>query len=314
MKKKILIISTGILSAYLSKFLVSKGHKVYVTSRSVKKKYFNFKELKVKKKITFKKLNVLNKRSIDKLLDDIKPSVIFYFAGQSSIVKSIKHSKATLESNFIGCENFLKILKKKGLKTKFLKANSGYIFSSKKNFSLQKPKFSKNNNPYISAQKKAFQSVLKFRKQGVNCYSIIFYNVESRLRPNDFFIKKVCNYLKKNIYKKDTLSIGRLDLVRDFGWASELVKGAYYMSYLKPCDLVIASGKKFSLRKILEFAFKIKNINYKNFIKVEKRFIRKNEQKNIFFNLDFTLKKLSSFGWKPKIYGKKLVNKIYNSL
>ena len=53
--KKVLIISTGILSAHLSKFLLNKNYKIYVTSRILKKKYKNFDKLRIQKKIIFKK-------------------------------------------------------------------------------------------------------------------------------------------------------------------------------------------------------------------------------------------------------------------
>lgn len=312
--KKVLIISTGILSAYLSKFLLNKNYKIYVTSRTLKKKYKNFDKLKIQKKIIFKKLNVKDLSSIKKLINQIQPSIIFYFAGQSSVTKSLNFRKQTYDSNYIGCKNFLTILKKDQLDIKFLKANSGYIFSFKKNFDFLKPVFSKNLNPYIDAQKKAFNIVNNFRKKGLACYNIIFFQVESNLRPNNFFLKKVCIYLKKNLYKKKKLNVGNLDLVRDFGWAPELVKGAYYMSYLKPCNLIIASGKRYSLRKILDIVFSIKKLNYKKFIKIDKSLFRKNEEKNVYPNLSNTIKILKPFKWKPKIHGKQLINNIYKNL
>ncbi len=108
--------------------------------------------------------------------------------------------------------------------------------------------------------------------------------------------------------------VGNIDLERDFGWAPDLVKGAYYVSHLKPCNLIIASGKKYSLRKILDYAFKIKKLDYKKFIKTNKLFYRKYEEKNVFPNMEYSLKKLKRFNWKPRTYGKKLILKIYNDL
>ena len=49
-KKKIaLIIGTGMLGAYLSKYLLKKGYNIFVTSRSLKKIYTNYNKLNIYK-------------------------------------------------------------------------------------------------------------------------------------------------------------------------------------------------------------------------------------------------------------------------
>ena len=94
MNKKVnMIIGTGVIGAYLSSFLIKKNEKVIVTSRSLKKKVINYDALKIKKKITLVKLNVNNKKEIEKIIKKYNPKKIFYFAGQSSITKSIKNKK-----------------------------------------------------------------------------------------------------------------------------------------------------------------------------------------------------------------------------
>ena len=122
MKKNILIISTGVLSAYLAQFLLKKKYNIFVTTRKVKKKYFNFYKLGIEKKVNFLKLNILKSSSIENILETLKPDIIFYFAGQSSIVKSYLNPKQTINSNYIGCKNFLTILKKKETRYKICKS------------------------------------------------------------------------------------------------------------------------------------------------------------------------------------------------
>ena len=99
MNKKVnMIIGTGVLGAYLSSFLLNKNEKVIVTSRSLIKKISNYEALKIKNKIKFVKLNVNNKKQIEKLIKKYNPKKIFYFSGQSSITKSIKNKKETIRS------------------------------------------------------------------------------------------------------------------------------------------------------------------------------------------------------------------------
>ena len=93
----------------------------------------------------------------------MKPDAVYYFAGQSSIYKSLKNPKSTLDSNFHGAKIFLNVIHKNRLNTKFFKANSGYIFKTLKFKKNLKYQFLKPNNPYIDAQVKAFKVVEKFK-------------------------------------------------------------------------------------------------------------------------------------------------------
>ena len=99
MNKRVnLIIGSGVLGAYLSAELLKKNEKVIVTSRSVNKKFINYKYLKIEHKIKFEKLNTSNKNQIKNIIQKYNPNKIFYFSGQSSLTKSIKSKKETKES------------------------------------------------------------------------------------------------------------------------------------------------------------------------------------------------------------------------
>ena len=133
MNKKInLIIGSRVLGAYLSADLKKKKEKVIVTTRSLRKTKYNYNYLKIQNKVKFEKLDIKNKTSIEKIIDKYKPEKIFYFAGQSSLTKSLKSQKETFQSHYNGTKSFLDVLKKNKLKIKFFKANSGYIFNPNK--------------------------------------------------------------------------------------------------------------------------------------------------------------------------------------
>ena len=258
-KKVILIIGTGTIGAYLSKYLLKKKYDVVVTSRSLKRNYLNYQKLNIDKKVNFIKLNVLNKNEIKRNLKIINPSYIYYFAGISSITKSFKYPKKTHESNYLGAKNFLEILKKKKSSIKFFKANSAYIFDPRKKRISLKSRLIKPNSPYVASQIKAFKEIKKYRKLGLNCYSIIFFNIESPIRHKDFFIKKICLGVSK--IKNSKIRVGNLKSIRDFGWASEIVKAVYLMLKIKPCDLILGTGKGISTREILKLIFSFKKLN-----------------------------------------------------
>ena len=309
-KTRSLIIGSGVIGAYLSKLLLKKKHEIVVTSRSKKKIFKNYKKLNISKKVFFKKLNVLKKKEITKLLQNIRPDNIFYMAGQSSIPKSYILKKDTINSNFIGAKNFLEILHQKKYKTKFFKANSGYIFKPKNGKINLNCKLIKPSNPYVYAQQKTYKFIKQFRQKKINCYNLLFMQIESPLRENSFLIKKVCLHAKK----KKKVVVGNINTVRDYSWIEDIVNGIYYISFLKPCDLILSSGKKLSGKQILDFAYSFKKLNYTDYYSADKKFFRKNETKIVIGSNSFTKQKLKKFNWFPKIHGKKLVKKIYDSL
>ena len=309
-KKNSLIIGSGVIGSYLAKLLLSKKHNVIVTTRKIKKNYENYNKLKIEKKIIFEELNVLKKKDILKIINNYEPSNIFYLSGQSSLTKSVHLKKETNDSNYIGAKNFLEILYKHKIKSKFYKANSGYIFEQKNGIISTRSKISKNNNPYIQSQIKAYNEVKKFRKKGINCCSLIFLQVESPLRNSDFLIKKTCEHAKL----KKPISVGNLNTIRDYSWAPEIVKGIYYLTKIKSIDLILSSGQGISGNEILKIAYRQNNLDYKKYFSINKKFIRPNEIKIMIGsnkNYEILNKK---FKYQIKTGGIKLVKKIFNSI
>ena len=309
-KKNSIIIGSGVIGGYLAKLLITKKHNVIVTSRKIKKNYINYKKLHIQKKVIFEKLDVLKKKDILKIIRKYNPDNIFYFSGQSSLTKSIKLKKTTNDSNYIGAKKFLEILYRYKIKSKFYKANSGYIFEPKNGLINLSSAFSKDNNPYIQSQIKAYKEVKRFRKKGVNSSSLIFLQVESPLRNNNFLVKKICEHAKS----KKLVNVGNLNTIRDYSWAPEIVRGIYYLTKIKPRDLILSSGQGISGYEILKTAYKLNKLDYKKYFSVNKKYIRPDEIKTMIGsnkNYNILSKK---FNFKIKIGGKKLVKKIYDSI
>ena len=311
MNKKInLIIGSGVLGAYLSLGFLKNNEKVIVTSRSIKKKYKNYQFLKIQKKVKFEKLNSNNKSEIIKILKKYNPDKVFYFSGQSSLTKSYKLKKTTLSSHYTGTKNFLDVLREKKLKLKFFKANSGYIFNSKKGVVTLNSRFSTNKNPYIIAQKKSFKIIKKYRKFKLNLFNLIFMQIESPLRQKDFFIKKVCIGAKN----KKKIKVGNINNYRDYSWITEIVKYIILASKQKPRDFIISAGKKLSGKEILKFAYKMNKLNYKKYYLIDNKFIRKNEDKILIGSSKNSKYLKNKYNFKFKIFGKRLIEEMYNSL
>ena len=311
MNKRVnLIIGSGVLGAYLSAELLKKKEKVVVTTRSLKKKYTNYEYLKIQKKVKFEKLNTNKKIQINKIISKYNPKKIFYFAGQSSITKSIKSKQETFSSHYDGTKNFLEILKNEKLNSKFFKANSGYIFNPKNGLINLKCEFSSNKNPYIKAQKKVFNLIKKFRKYELNLSNLIFMQIESPLRQNDFFLKKVCLGAKN----KKKIVVGNINTFRDYSWITDIAKAILLTSNLKTKDYIISASSNLSGENIIKEAYKLNGLNYKKYYSINKKFFRKNESKFLIGskkNISYLKKK---YNFKFKIVGNKLIKEMFKNL
>ena len=311
MNKKInLIIGSGVLGAYLALELLKNKEEVIVTTRSIKKKIKNYHYLKIQKKVKFIKLDVSKKTKIKKIINEFNPDKIFYFAGQSSLTKSLKDKKGTLLSHFEGTKNFLDIIKQENLKIKFFKANSGYIFSPKKGLIDINCKFSTNSNPYIKAQQMPFKLIKKYRKFGLNLFNLVFMQIESPLRPKEFFIKKVCLGAKN----KKKIEVGNINSYRDYSWITEIVKATMLLSQLNAKDFIISAGKKMSGKEILSMSYNLNKLDYKKYFIIKKKFYRKNEDKILINSNKNSLYLKKKFNFKFKIFGNHLINKMYKNL
>ena len=304
-----LIIGSGVIGAYLARELISKKEKTIVTSRKIKKNFKNYRYLKIQNKVTFEKLDVTKKKAIEKILDKYKPNKIFYFAGESSIPKSVLMPKETYISHYQGTKNFLEVLKKKK-EIKFFKSNSGYIFKPNKGLVNLKCKFSQNKNPYISAQKKVFQLIDKFRKFNLSVYNLVLLQVESPLRPNSFFIKKVC--LAAN--KKEKISIGNINTSRDYSWATEIVKFIYKISNTTPQNFLISAGRKMSGSNILKFAYEHNKLDYRKYYIFNKKFFRKSEDKILIGDPRNRRKLEKKFNLKFRVFKKLLIKEMLKTI
>ena len=204
----------------------------------------------------------------------------------------------------------MEVIKKNKYKISFFKANSGYIFESKSGIISLKSKLSKSKNPYIKAQIKAYNLIKKFRQKGVDCHSVIMLQVESPLRSKHFFIKKVCSNAKLG----NKIKVGNINTTRDYSWASEIAKGIYYFSLSKIKDIILSSGIGLTGTQILKQAYKLNNLNSKNFYQVDKKHFRDREIKVLIGrdkNINDLYKKLK---WKIKTAGKDIVKLMYKSI
>jgi GDPmannose 4,6-dehydratase len=92
---------------------------------------------------------------------------------------------------------------------------------------------------------------------GLNACTGILFNHESPLRPERFVTQKIVSTAARIAHGSDeTLGLGNIDIVRDWGWAPDYVEAMWHMTQLdNPDDFVIATGRSVSLEYFINQAF-----------------------------------------------------------
>jgi GDP-D-mannose dehydratase len=95
----------------------------------------------------------------------------------------------------------------------------------------------------------------------------------------------------------DKLELGNMDSYRDWGHSKDYVKAMHLiLQQDKPVDLVVATGESRSVRDMCEYVFSKLNLNYKDYVVQNDKFLRPEELPY----LKGDSSKIRSLGWKPE--------------
>jgi GDPmannose 4,6-dehydratase len=128
----------------------------------------------------------------------------------------------------------------------------------------------------------------------------ILYNHESPRRGENFVTQKIVRSAAEIAAgKKDSLELGNIDIERDWGHAKDYVKGMWLMlQQEKPNDYVLATGETHSLKDFLSLAFEYFELDYRDFVSINKRFVRPNEPQRLCGD---PTKARSMLGWETTL-------------
>ncbi len=299
MKKALIFGLTGQDGILLSEFLLKKNYSIFGTARRRK-----IKNLNKKIKVFYKKK--LSTNIISYLIKKIRPDQIYYLIGQSNSAISFKFPHETFESNFYYFTYVIEACIKHQMNPNIFYASSGEIFG--KNTKKINEHTKKNPaNPYALSKHISMIYINYMRAfYNMNISTGILFNHDSRFRTKNNLTKKIINYLNKGNLKKK-LELGNIDILRDFGLAKEYVEAMYKINQQrKGDDYIIATGRSVKIRDIVKYAFKIKKLDYKKFINIDKYKYSKNELE--FNSVDIS--KIRKINWRPKYNVFDLLNEL----
>ncbi len=301
---------TGMDGSHLAELLLSKGYKVYgMIRRSSNTNFNNIKDFM--DKINLIHGDVTDQNSLLRCLKDSNPDELYNLAAQSFVGESWNTPEQTSNVTGLGVLRILESIRELNPKIKFYQASSSEMFGRMvENPANEKTPFYPRS-PYGVSKLYGHWITINYR-ESYNLYACsgILFNHESERRGIEFVTRKISNGVAK-IYHglSDSISLGNLDARRDWGYAPDYVEVMWQMLQQdSPSDYVIATGKDYSIRDFLDFAFKEINIdNWNKYVKIDPKYYRPAEVDVLRGDSSKAKKEL---GWEPKTSIRNMVKKM----
>jgi GDPmannose 4,6-dehydratase len=245
--------------AYLAQLLLGKGYEVWGSSRDAQMTDFrNLKHLGLAGQVHLCSMAPTDFRSVLSVLTRSAPDEVYFLAGQSSVGLSFEQPVETLESITVGALNMLEAIRFMGGKIKLYHASSSECFGDVGPKPANEHTPFHPRSPYAVAKASAHWMVANYREAyGLYACSGVLFNHESPLRPARFVTRKIIDSALKIAGGSDEkLTLGRLSICRDWGWAPEYVDAMWRMLQQDtPADFVIATGVAVSLESFVASVF-----------------------------------------------------------
>ena len=327
MTKRALITGiTGQDGAYLSKFLIKKGYKVFGALRrtsSINTSRLSY--LGVLNDIELVPMDLAEITNIQRLIERIEPDEIYNLAAQSFVQTSYEQPIYTSDIDGIGVTRLLETVRNLGGKPKFYQASTSEMFGKAEQSPQNENTPFYPRSPYGIAKLYSHWMTVNYREAwNIFACSGILFNHESPLRGTEFVTRKISQGMAKIALKKiKQINLGNLNAERDWGFAGDYVEAMWLMLQKdKPDDYVIATGETNSVREFVQVAANSIDIDIEwvnegdnevgickktgdKIISVDKQYTRPSETDHL---LGDASKAKENLGWKPSINFQSLVN------
>ena len=255
--------AAGFIGFNFSKFLLEKtsfdviGVDNLNDYYSVKVKKSRLKVLKEFTNFNFIKLDITNKKKLEKIFK-IKIDAVFHFAAQAGVRYSIKNPRAYIESNTLGFFNVIDFSIKNKVK-KIFYASSSSVYGESKKFPLKESDSINPKNIYGLTKKNNEEiSELLSKYANISCIGLRFFTVFGEWGRPDMLINK---YLKSIFYKNEKFYLNNFgNHTRDFTYIKDINKILFNLLKKKPLKghnvFNICSNKPIKITKILDIISK----------------------------------------------------------
>lgn len=273
MKTALITGVTGQDGAYLSAHLVGLGYRVVGTSRdAARADTRRLAYLGVADRVEIRSASIVDRVSLRDLIEDVGPDEIYALAGQSSVSASFSAPVETYESVVGSVLNLLEALRDVGGGIRLFHPGSSESFGDVRGTPATEETPLRPSSPYGVAKASAQLLVSAYRQAyGLFAANGILFNHESPLRPDHFVTRKITRAVSRIADGSgETLTLARLDIVRDWGLASEYVDAMWrILQQQEADDFIVATGTSCSLEDFVAAAFAARDLDWRAHVAID---------------------------------------------
>ena len=304
MKTALITGVTGQDGSFLAELLLSKKYAVHGLLRRGSEEPQRIKELLPN--IISHYGDLITDIDLAVLLDRIKPDEIYNLGGQSDVKVSFECPEYTALSTGVGALHLLQAVLQFSPKSKVYQASSSEMFGNSPGPQNETTPM-EPCSPY-GASKLFAHNMVKIYRQSYGLFACngILFNHESERRGLRFVTRKISHAAAMiALRKQNSLSLGNIDALRDWGYAKDYVEAMWLMLQQdKPDDYVIGTGVAYSVKDFAKAAFDCVDLDYREYVKIDDSLKRPLEVNHL---LADARKAENILGWRPKVSFDELV-------
>lgn len=304
---------TGQDGSYLAERLVAEGHEVHGLVRSDEPRTAGLPEGVVLHRGDLQQAD----RVVD-LVRSIAPHEIYNLGGLTSV--ALSWSRPGLAARVSGSavadllEAATAVRETAGHEVRFVQASSAEIFGRPSQVPQVESTLVAPISPYGAAKAFAHRMVQISRERGLLATNCVLYNHESPRRPETFVTRKITSAAAR--IARDgggTVSLGNLDVERDWGWAPDYVDAMVRAARHDVAgDYVIATGQAHSVAEFVEAAFARVGLGeaWRDHVVIDPQFFRPNDAPSL---VGDPTRAREVLGWQPTVGFAELVGRMVDS-